>query len=128
MFGGNCCPKNTSHLKLVFAPIEAFKGSFKEGFRRLLMNSDWMEVEPCNRLWEGLLRGHRVRNSKMWGPLTIYRKGNDEGDLSPATLPQKVANKGQPAELLEGRTPTEGNTVVNRQGSPHFQEVSMNRG
>ena len=31
-----------------------------------------MEVESCNRLWEGLLRGHRVRNFKIWGPLTIY--------------------------------------------------------
>ena len=36
------------------------------------VHSDWMEVETCNRLWEELLRGHKDRNSKMWGSLTIY--------------------------------------------------------
>ena len=36
-----------------------------------------MEVEPCNRLWEGLLRGHRVKNFQIRGPLTIYQKTDD---------------------------------------------------
>ena len=33
-----------------------------------------MEVESYNRLWEGFLRSHKVRNFQIWGPLMIYHK------------------------------------------------------